>query len=210
MRAAFAMTTARNVPVAVAAGNSSVDLGTYFTQPSSLGESIPGVVTVGSFDSTKKMLSSFSNYGVTGVEIAAPGTDILSTINEAEDDPAKPNDPNNTRGYGILSGTSMASPQVAGAMALAVSYLRSHNISYTAADIENLIVQSAQPTNSLMSAGKDKIKNHGLLNLKNLALALKAKVAGTPAMAKMSPLSAEARAKMLKDQIRKTSYFDCP
>jgi hypothetical protein len=48
-------------------------------------------------------LSSFSNYG-TGVDIAAPGSSIYSTL------------VNNT--YGSMSGTSMASPNAAGAAAL--------------------------------------------------------------------------------------------
>ena len=47
--------------------------------------------------------SSFSNYG-TGIDIAAPGSNILSTL------------PNNT--YGNNSGTSMSTPNAAGAAAL--------------------------------------------------------------------------------------------
>jgi subtilisin family serine protease len=51
--------------------------------------------------------ASFSNFGATSVDIAAPGVGILSTR------------PNNT--YGIDNGTSMASPHVAGVAALAAS-----------------------------------------------------------------------------------------
>ena len=49
-------------------------------------------------------MSSFSNKGATSVDVAAPGSDILST------------EPNN--GYGTKSGTSMATPHVSGVLAL--------------------------------------------------------------------------------------------
>jgi subtilisin family serine protease len=49
-------------------------------------------------------LAGFSNWGATTIDLAAPGRNIYSTIN--------------TGGYGWKSGTSMASPQVAGAIAL--------------------------------------------------------------------------------------------
>jgi len=48
--------------------------------------------------------ASWSNYGSDWVDVAAPGVDIYSTLN--------------TGGYGSMSGTSMASPHVAGLAAL--------------------------------------------------------------------------------------------
>lgn len=66
----------------------------------------PGVISVGSSD-VSDAKSSFSNYGASSVTIFAPGSDIYSTY------------PGDT--YRFMSGTSMATPQVSGAIALALS-----------------------------------------------------------------------------------------
>jgi subtilisin family serine protease/subtilisin-like proprotein convertase family protein len=84
-----------------AAGNSNVNIDTSPSYPASY--NLANVVAVASTTSTDAR-SSFSNYGVTTVDIAAPGSGIVSTT------------PNNT--YSNFSGTSMASPHVAGAIAL--------------------------------------------------------------------------------------------
>jgi len=84
-----------------AAGNETSDSDVHPHYPS--GYSLPNVISVAATTSADS-LASFSNFGTHSVLMGAPGSSILSTL------------PNNN--YGNLSGTSMASPQVAGAAAL--------------------------------------------------------------------------------------------
>lgn len=79
------------------------------------GYNVPNVVSVAATDHNDQ-LAWFSNYGVKSVDLAAPGVDIYSTfptrVTQAmRDDGFGPN-------YGSISGTSMATPHVAGVMAL--------------------------------------------------------------------------------------------
>ncbi len=71
----------------------------------------PGVICVGA-TGPDGALASFSNYG-SGVEIAAPGVNILSTYPES----IRPVRFRSTLGFEYLSGTSQATPFVAGAVA---------------------------------------------------------------------------------------------
>ena len=81
-----------------AAGNEASNNATVASYPANYS----GVISVGA-STRNDTLASFSNYG-TNVQIVAPGQSILSTL------------PNNS--YGTLSGTSMATPHVSGAIAL--------------------------------------------------------------------------------------------
>lgn len=67
------------------------------------------VVSVASI-TTSGTLSGFSNFSSTRVDIAAPGSDIYSTLPNGQ--------------YGLLSGTSMATPHVTGALALCLAAYR--------------------------------------------------------------------------------------
>ncbi len=112
-----------------AAGNSASNNDTTPSYPSSY--SSDNVVAVASTTSTGT-LSSFSNYGATSVDIAAPGSSIISTYL--------------SNGYSYLSGTSMAAPQVSG-VALLVQSACSGMLTHQ--QVKSAILSSGQPYSSL-------------------------------------------------------------
>ncbi len=87
-----------------AAGNSSVNTDTSPSYPASY--DLDNIVSVAATDDNDA-LASFSNFGALSVDLGAPGVSILSTT------------PANT--YSSFSGTSMASPHVAGVAALVLA-----------------------------------------------------------------------------------------
>lgn len=129
---------AEGILFVAAAGNSGTNNDVTVSYPS--GYSSSNIIAVASITSTGA-LSSFSQYGATSVDIGAPGSGIVSTVPKSSKGVI-------VSGYSSYSGTSMATPHVAGAVAL----YKSLNPSATAAQTKAAILNSATPTPSL--AGK--------------------------------------------------------
>jgi thermitase len=104
----------------------------------------PEVVSVAATDN-RDQRASFSNANA-DVEIAAPGVNILSTYSSS-----------NTS-YSSLSGTSMATPHVAGVAAI----IAGRNPSLTASGIRSKLVASVD---DLGTAGRDQVFGFGRVNL---------------------------------------------
>jgi subtilisin family serine protease/subtilisin-like proprotein convertase family protein len=118
-----ALTTSEEADIlfVAAAGNSASDNDANPSYPS--GYDHESILAVASTTHTDNM-SSFSQYGLTTVDIGAPGSDILSTVPGG--------------GYSVFSGTSMASPHVMGAAALTWSV----NPELSAIEMKALIMSS--------------------------------------------------------------------
>jgi len=130
---AAARLVTNNVATAVAAGNSAVDASTF--SPASE----PTVLTVAAYDSANRD-ASFTNYGNL-VDLSAPGVSVLSTA----------------RGGGTttMSGTSMASPHVAGALAL----YRANNPSASATTAQNAVKANTSGTTISRGFGRLNVAN---------------------------------------------------
>ncbi len=100
---------------------------------------LDGIISVAATDHNDEM-ASFSNFGLTSVDIAAPGVDVLSTELGGT--------------YGLNSGTSMASPHVAGVVALMAGF----NPAASVDQLKTAIMLGADPlpnlTNSSVSGGR--------------------------------------------------------
>lgn len=161
VRRAVTWSTKQGVVHAAAAGNSGKDLAdkTLLTDSGSPNDTtavtrtlnngchdipteLDGVVTVSSAQrfpagTLDFRLSSFSNRGLGVIDVTAPGSSILSTVVA-------------NNGYGVKSGTSMASPHVAGVLAL----MKSVHPTWTPAQmIEKLRSQADDTACSAATAG---------------------------------------------------------
>jgi hypothetical protein len=127
------------VPV-VAAGNDFEDFG--YGSVSSPGNA-PGAITVAAVDSTNR-IADFSSAGPTPLslemkpDVAAPGVNVLSSL------------PASDGTYGLLSGTSMATPHVAGAAAL----LKERHPSWTVPQVKSALEQTGDPTRAGSTPGE--------------------------------------------------------
>ena len=95
---------------------------------------LPNVICVAATDNRDE-LAGFSNFGSTSVDLAAPGVTIASTV---------PRDTSGDR-WAYADGTSMATPHVSGAAALA--WARSPAASV--ADIRSALLSNVDPVPSL-------------------------------------------------------------
>ena len=110
---------------------------------------LDNIISVAATTSTQG-LASFSDYGFTSVQTAAPGQDILSTM--LTSGPLS-----SPSGYGTLSGTSMAAPEVTGAAAL----LWAEHPDWTMQQVRTRLLTTASPLASLTG----KVADCGQLNV---------------------------------------------
>lgn len=111
----------KGVIIAAAAGNVATDNDVTPFYPAS--HDVPGLISVAASTSTDAH-ASFSCFGAKRVALHAPGSWVLSTV---------------PGGYAYMSGTSMAAPHVAGAVAL----LRSYQPALSVAGIRAALLDSA-------------------------------------------------------------------
>lgn len=165
---------AQGVVIVAAAGNENVST---FSYPASY----DGVVSVSAVDINSQK-APYSNYG-TKIDVAAPGGDmgvdlngdgfldgVLSTIGSDVGD----------LGYWFSQGTSMASPHVAGVLALMLAV----NPNLTPDDID-LLLAGTHPdtmiriTRDLGTVGRDDIYGHGLIDASQAVIAAQSIPGGT-------------------------------
>ena len=118
------------------------------------------IISVAASDSADNR-ASFSNYGATSVDIAAPGVSILSTRGT---------------GYSTSSGTSMATPHVAGAAAL----LAALKPQLTPDGIKAVLMNSVDA----VAAWNGKVASGGRLNLLMAAIDTSGDIAPVASLAK--------------------------
>lgn len=119
------------------AGNDGTDNDVSPFDPASYDS--PSIVAVASSGTTDRR-SFFSNYGATSVDLAAPGEDILSTYPGGA--------------YEYLSGTSMATPHVAGVAALLAKMDPTLSVAGIKALLLDNVDQSSRWTNRVVSGGR--------------------------------------------------------
>lgn len=129
----------RGTTVVVAAGNSNANVANF--SPASCNN----VVAVASVTSSSAR-SSFSNYGAL-IDVSAPGSSILSTLNSGTQGPG-------AESYASYNGTSMAAPHVAGAVALAQSRRLALGLPlWTPAEVESQLKATAYALSGSCSGG---------------------------------------------------------
>lgn len=128
-----------------AAGNESSNNDKRDTYPANY--DVENVITVGAMEGKGKR-SSFSNYGATKVHVFAPGSNIYSTVRGGR--------------YQSMSGTSMATPLVSGAIGL----LLSHEPTLTPREVRERVIATSVNNGTL----DDMSVSNGRMDTKRLLL----------------------------------------
>ncbi|MDB5352542.1 MAG: in-like serine protease [Planctomycetota bacterium] len=124
---AISYANSHNVVFVTAAGNEGTNNGVVRSFPAD--DRLPNLISVAAVDQNGN-LASFSNFGVSTVDIAAPGINIRSTV---------------PGGYATYSGTSMSAPYVSGVVSLLVGL----HPEMTAAQLVSRVLNAAKPLPSL-------------------------------------------------------------
>jgi len=135
--AALIYAESKGVIVVAASGNDGLEEDFY---PAAF----PTTISVSAIDSTE-LIAEYSNFGET-IDVSAPGTDIITTVLN--------------NGYASVSGTSFAAPQVAGVLALMLSY-------YPSMSSDELIQRLFYSSMDQGDIGKDIYYGHGIVNTYN-------------------------------------------
>lgn len=125
--------------VVVAAGNDGQNNNSHAAFPANFRTSNMVVVAASTSSGNR---ANFSNFGLTKVDVAAPGAAVLSTITGG--------------GYASWDGTSMATPQVVGVAALVLSV----NPSLSPQQVREILIHSVDEK----PAFKGKIDSGGVIN----------------------------------------------
>ncbi|WP_111978622.1 S8 family serine peptidase [Algibacillus agarilyticus] len=129
----------------IAAGNSALDIDKNAVYPAAYSPLLNNTIAVANV-TDELARSTNSNYGANIVDIAAPGTNLLSTSLDAD--------------YKIQSGTSMAAPLVAGAAAIALS----EDNTLSSLTLRSALIHSVTSNSDLQWLSK----SGGVLNLETL------------------------------------------
>lgn len=169
---------AQGVIIVAAAGN---DANAVLNYPASY----DGVISVSAVG-IRKTLASYSNFG-SRVDVAAPGGDGGDLNGDGYQDLVLSTHGDDSGGgitynYGFLAGTSMATPHVAGVLAL----MKSVNPDLTPDDIDRLLA-AGRLTTELGSAGRDDQFGHGLIDALKAVQAAQNGTAPTPALLVATP-----------------------
>lgn len=141
------LTEANNLGIVqvAAAGNIAVNADESPVYPAAYATQLNGFLAVANWDHEQQQLFTSSNFGMTSVDLAASGTNLLSLA---------PNDQTQLR-----TGTSMAAPLVSATAAM----LLQQSPSLTASQVRAILLQSSQAETGL----RDKVRSGRRLNAYN-------------------------------------------